>query len=172
MGEFFHLKVVFLENSAKFLASFSIVMKKLTTFLLTFVFAALAHAAPPIKIEVTANDQMRFSTKKIEGKVGVPMEITIKHIGKIPKASMSHNMVILKPGAMPPMISMKCAQAKDNNYIATDAESKAAIIAYSPQLGPGESHVIKFTPKEAGNYKYFCSFPGHFSEMQGVIVVK
>jgi azurin len=147
-------------------------MKKLTTFLLTFVFAALAHAAPPIKIEVTANDQMRFSTKKIEGKVGVPMEITIKHIGKIPKASMSHNMVILKPGAMPPMISMKCAQAKDNNYIATDAESKAAIVAYSPQLGPGESHVIKFTPKEAGNYKYFCSFPGHFSEMQGVIVVK
>ena len=147
-------------------------MKKLTTILFTLAFAVVAHAAPPIKVEVTANDQMRYSTKKIEGKVGVPMEITIKHIGKIPKASMSHNMVILKPGSVPAMVSMKCTQAKDNNYIATDAESKAAIVAYSPQLGPGESHVIKFTPKEAGDYPYLCSFPGHFSEMQGVIVVK
>ena len=129
-------------------------------------------ATPPIKIEITANDQMRYSTRKIEGKVGVPMEITLKHIGKIPKASMSHNMVILKPDSMMAMISAKCSQAKDNNYIATDAESKAAILAYSPQLGPGETHVIKFTPTAAGNYPYLCTFPGHFSEMNGIITVK
>lgn len=147
-------------------------MKKLIIPFISFVLAAIAHAAQPIKVEVTANDQMRYSLKKIEGKVGVPMEITIKHIGKIPKASMSHNMTILKPGVHPAGISMKCSQAKDTDYIATDAESKAAIVAYSPQLGPGESHVIKFTPKEAGEYKYFCSYPGHFSEMQGVIIVK
>lgn len=134
--------------------------------------APLAAATPPIKVEITANDQMRFSTRKIEGKVGVPMEITIKHIGKIPKASMSHNLVILKPGSMMAMVSAKCVQATDNNYIATDAESKAAILAYSPQLGPGESHVIKFTPTEAGEYPYMCTYPGHFSEMQGKIIVK
>ena len=99
-------------------------MKKLTTLLLLLACAATAHAAPPIKIEVTANDQMRYSSKKIEGKVGVAMEITIKHIGKIPKASMSHNMVILKPGSMPPMISMKCAQAKDNKHGAEDARER------------------------------------------------
>lgn len=145
---------------------------KLLLLLISCLIAPLHAATPPIKIEITANDQMRFSTKKIEGKVGVPMEITLKHIGKIPKASMSHNMVILKPGSMMAMISAKCSQAKDNNYIATDAESKAAILAYSPQLGPGETYVIKFTPTEVGNYPYLCTFPGHFSEMNGVITVK
>jgi azurin len=145
------------------------------TYLLLACIALLtpSHAAtPPVKVEVTVNDQIRYSSKKLEGKVGVPMEITLKHIGKIPKASMSHNLVILKPGSMVAMISAKCGQAKDNNYIATDAESKAAILAYAPQLGPGESHVIKFTPKEAGEYPFLCTFPGHFGEMNGIISVK
>jgi azurin len=132
----------------------------------------LAASTPPIKVDITASDQMRYSIRKIEGKVGVPMEITIKHIGKIPKASMSHNIVILKPGSMIAMISAKCAQAKDNHYIATDAETKAAIIAHSPQLGPGESHTVKFTPAAAGDYPFFCSYPGHFSEMKGIISVQ
>ncbi len=142
--------------------------------LLAFValLAPLHAAAPPIKVEVTVSDQIRFSTKKLEGKVGVPMEITLKHTGKIPKASMSHNLAILKPGSMVAMISAKCGQAKDNNYIATDAETKAAILAFAPQLGPGETHVIKFTPKEAGEYPFLCTFPGHFGEMNGIIAVK
>ena len=145
------------------------------TYLLLACIALLtpSHAAtPPVKVEVTVNDQIRYSSKKLEGKVGVPMEITLKHIGKIPKASMSHNLVILKPGSMVAMISAKCGQAKDNNYIATDAETKAAILAFAPQLGPGESHVIKFTPKEAGEYPFLCTFPGHFGEMNGIISVK
>lgn len=145
---------------------------KLLFIALATLITPLTAATPPIKVEITANDQMRYSTRKIEGKVGVPMEITLKHIGKIPKASMSHNLVILKPGSMKAMISAKCSQAKDNNYIATDAESKAAILAYSPQLGPGESHVVKFTPTEAGDYPYMCTYPGHFSEMHGIITVK
>jgi len=145
---------------------------KIILLIIAAMLAPLTAATPPIKVEITANDQMRYSTKKIEGKVGVPMEITLKHIGKIPKASMSHNLVILKPGSMMAMISAKCIQAKDNNYIATDADSKAAILAYSPQLGPGESHVVKFTPTEVGNYPYLCTFPGHFSEMNGTITVK
>lgn len=145
---------------------------KIILFLAIALITPITAATPPIKVEITANDQMRFSTRKIEGKVGVPMEITIKHIGKIPKATMSHNLVILKPGSMMAMISAKCGQAKDNNYIATDAESKAAILAYSPQLGPGETHTVKFTPTEAGDYPYMCTYPGHFSEMYGIISVK
>lgn len=147
-------------------------MKSLLLVVLAVTLAPLHAAPPPVKAEVTVNDQIRYSTKKLEGKVGVPMEITLKHTGKIPKASMSHNLVILKPGSMVAMISAKCGQAKDNNYIATDAETKAAILAYAPQLGPGETHVIKFTPKEAGEYPYLCTFPGHFGEMNGIISVK
>ena len=147
-------------------------MKTILLTILASLLAPLQAAPPPIKVEVTVNDQIRFSTKKLEGKVGVPMEITLKHTGKIPKASMSHNLVILQPGSMVALISGKCSQAKDNNYIATDAETKAAIVAFAPQLGPGESHVIKFTPKAAGDYPFLCTYPGHFGEMNGILTVK
>lgn len=124
------------------------------------------------KVEMTVCDQIRFSTKKIEAKVGVPLEITLRHTGKIPKASMSHNMVILKPGSMVAMISARCVGAKDKNYVADDAETKSAVLAASPQLGPGETYVLRFTPTQAGEYPFLCTFPGHFGEMNGVIVVK
>ena len=147
-------------------------MKTSLLMALAATLAPLHAAPPPLKVEVTVNDQIRFSTKKLEGKIGVPMEITVKHTGKIPKASMSHNLVILQPGSMVAAVSAKCSQAKENNYIATDAETKSAIVAFAPQLGPGESHVIKFTPKAAGDYPFLCTFPGHFGEMNGVISVK
>lgn len=131
----------------------------------------MAMAAPQ-KVEMTVSDQIRFSTKKIEAKVGVPLEITLRHTGKIPKASMSHNMVILKPGSMVAMISARCVGAKDKNYVADDAETKSAVLAASPQLGPGETYVLRFTPTQAGEYPFLCTFPGHFGEMNGVIVVK
>lgn len=132
----------------------------------------VAVMAAPQKVEMTVSDQIRFSTKKIEAKVGVPLEITLRHTGKIPKASMSHNMVILKPGSMVAMISARCVGAKDKNYVADDAETKSAVLAASPQLGPGESYVLRFTPTEAGEYPFLCTYPGHFGEMNGVIVVK
>lgn len=132
----------------------------------------VAVMAAPQKVEMTVSDQIRFSTKKIEAKVGVPLEITLRHTGKIPKASMSHNMVILKPGSMVAMISARCVGAKDKNYVADDAETKSAVLAASPQLGPGETYVLRFTPTQAGEYPFLCTFPGHFGEMNGVIVVK
>ena len=147
-------------------------MKLLLSFASLCLMVPLYAAAPPIKVEVTVNDQIRYSTKRLEGKAGVPMAITLKHTGKIPKASMSHNMVILKPGSMVASISAKCGLAKDTNYIASDAETRSAILAFAPQLGPGDSHVIKFTPKEPGDYPFLCTFPGHFGEMSGIITVK
>jgi azurin len=147
-------------------------MKLLLSFASLCLMVPLYAAAPTIKVEVTVNDQIRYSTKRLEGKAGVPMAITLKHTGKIPKASMSHNMVILKPGSMVASISAKCGLAKDTNYIASDAETRSAILAFAPQLGPGDSHVIKFTPKEPGDYPFLCTFPGHFGEMSGIITVK
>jgi azurin len=139
--------------------------------ILLYLLPVVACAAPQ-KVEVTVNDQIRYSAKTIDAKVGVPIEITLRHTGKIPKANMSHNMVILKPGSMVAMISARCVGAKDKNYVADDAETKAAVVVASPQLGPGESYVLRFTPTQAGEYPFLCTYPGHFGEMNGVIVVK
>lgn len=147
-------------------------MKTLLYALVAIALSPLLYAAAPVKVDLTVSDQIRYSTKKIEAKKGTTLQITIKHTGKIPKTSMAHNIVVLKPGSSIPMVAAKCNQAKDKDYIADDADTKAAIVVHSRLLGPGESHTIQFTPSEAGEYPFFCTFPGHFGEMSGVIVVK
>ena len=49
---------------------------------------------------------------------------------------------------------------------------KSDIIAHTKLLGPGEEETIEFTAPGAGQYQYFCSFPGHFALMKGVMTVK
>ncbi len=144
----------------------------LSAALFALPFTGFVSAAEPVKVEITGNDQMQFSTKALEGKVGETMEITFKHIGKLPKEAMGHNLVILKPGTVAPTIAMKCMAAKAADYVADDAEVKAAVIVHSKLLGPGESDTIKFTPTEAGVYPFICTFPGHFGVMNGTITVK
>ena len=144
----------------------------LSAALFALPFTGFVSAADPVKVEVTGNDQMQFSTKVLEGKVGETMEITFKHIGKLPKEAMGHNLVILKAGTVAPTIAMKCMTAKATDYVSEDAEVKAAVIAHTKVLGPGESETIKFTPTEAGVYPFICTFLGHFGVMNGTITVK
>ncbi len=132
---------------------------------------ALAQGQEVSKIEVTANDQMKFSLKRIEAQVGKTLEITVRNIGKLPKASMAHNFVILKPGSPLLIIAAKCHKAKEQNYMATDAETRAAVVASGKLLGPGESCVVRFTPQTSGDYPFLCTFPGHCTEMNGIIHV-
>jgi azurin len=80
--------------------------------------------------------------------------------------------VILKPGTDLAAFAVKCAPAKETDYIPADAESKALIIAHTKMLGGGESDTITFTAPAAGSYPYLCTFPGHFAVMQGVMTVK
>ncbi|NJM38645.1 MAG: Azurin [Akkermansiaceae bacterium] len=148
-------------------------MKKHTLFLFSsFVLTPMLYAADPVKVEVTCNDQMQFSTKTLEATAGQPIAITVKNIGKLPVEAMGHNMVILKPGSEITAFAMKAMTAKDSAYIPADPEIAKMVVAHSKLLGPGEMDTITFTPTEAGTYPYLCSFPGHFGVMQGLLTVK
>jgi azurin len=146
-------------------------IRSIISILVVVFCAACAQGQAATKIEVTANDQMKFSVKRIEAQVGKTLEITIRNIGKLPKASMAHNFVILKPGSSLLTIAAKCHKAKEQNYIAPDAETRAAIVTSGKLLGPGESCIVRFTPQTSGDYPFLCTFPGHCTEMNGIIHV-
>jgi len=38
-------------------------------------------------------------------------------------------------------------------------------------VGGGESDTIEFEAPPEGEYDYICSFPGHYQQMQGKLVV-
>lgn len=134
---------------------------------------ALPAFAEEKKIELTGSDQMQYSTKTLEVTAGDTVVLTLKHIGKLPKAAMGHNFVLLKADSKIADFSMKAMKAVATEYIPDDEDSKKAIIAHTKLVGGGESDTITFTaPAEAGAYPYLCSFPGHFALMQGVLTVK
>ncbi|GAA5130388.1 azurin [Luteolibacter yonseiensis] len=144
---------------------------------LILAFAATCIALPALaeekKLELTGNDQMQFSTKALEVTAGDTVVLTFKHIGKLPKAAMGHNFVLLKAGTAIPAFATKAMKATTTDYVPEDEESKKQVIAHTKLLGGGETETLTFTaPAEAGAYPFVCTFPGHFALMSGVLTVK
>jgi azurin len=133
---------------------------------------ALAAAAAPRAIEITAGDNMKFSLASIEAKPGEVLKITLKNIGTMPKEAMGHNFVILKKGTDVNAFATAATTAKATEYIPESL--KGQVLAHTPLLGPRKSAEITFTvPAETGDYPFICSFPAHFMVgMKGVISVK
>ena len=124
------------------------------------------------EVVIEANDQMQFNNKALEVKAGETVKLTLKHVGKLPKMAMGHNIVVLKKGTNLAAWAGKAAGAAANGYIPTDKAEQEAILAQTKLIGGGESDSVTFSIKEAGEYQFLCSFPGHFAIMQGKITVK
>lgn len=131
-----------------------------------------ATAEDAAKLEITGNDQMQYDKKEMTVTEGQTVTLTLKHIGKLPKAAMGHNIVILKTGTEIAPFAMKAAPAAATDYIPQDGESKKLMIAHTKMVGGGESDSVTFTAPAAGEYPYLCTFPGHFGLMTGKLIVK
>lgn len=119
---------------------------------------------------ITGNDQMQFNTNELRAQAGKPITLTLKHIGKIPKEAMGHNIVILREGINEAAFAVKAAAAQETDYI--PVSEKASIIAHTKLLGGGEQDTIEFTIDKKGTYNFLCSFPGHYAIMKGVLIVE
>lgn len=130
-----------------------------------------ARAQATARIEISSNDQMKFSTKVFETTVGQKVTLVFKNVGSIPLEKMAHNLVILKPDTNVVTFASKCGNAK-SGYLPEDPEMKKRILVTTKRLGGGENDTVYFIPKEAGKYPFLCTTPGHFAQMQGVMTVK
>lgn len=127
-------------------------------------------AAASNVLVITGNDQMQFSTTELRAEAGKPITLTLKHIGKIPKEAMGHNIVILKEGTNEADFAVKAAAAQATDYI--PSSEKTSIIAHTKLLGGGEQDTIEFTIDKKGTYSFLCSFPGHYAIMKGALIVE
>lgn len=122
-------------------------------------------------IEIAGTDRMQFDVTEINAVPGETIRIVFTTISKLPKAAMSHNVVILDSDTDVEAFANASAMARDNDYIAPEFEDQ--VIAATPLAGGGETVEVTFTvPDDAGEYEYICSFPGHFyGGMKGVLKV-
>jgi azurin len=131
---------------------------------------ALVAAAAPRTIEITANDQMKYSLTTIEAKSGESLKVVLTNAGTLPKEAMGHNWVLLKAGTDIAAFATASIMAKDTDYIA--ASQKDKVIASIGVLGPKKSGETTFTAPAPGEYNFICSFPGHYMLMKGTLTVK
>ncbi|WP_257658938.1 azurin [Parapedobacter lycopersici] len=122
------------------------------------------------EIVLEGSDLMRFDKTLFKVKAGEPVKLTFKNVGKLPKESMGHNVVVLQPGTDLPAFAGEAIKAADAEYIPLTFAS--SIVAHTKLLGPGETDAIEFTLESNGVFPFICSFPGHYGIMQGKIVAE
>ena len=122
-----------------------------------------------VEVSIEGNDQMRYNKDEIKVKAGQTVRLTLKHVGEMEKSVMGHNWVLLKQGTVINEFGQKAVQAKDNDYI---PEGTDAVITHTKMIGGGEEVTIEFEAPAAGEYDFICSFPGHYSVMNGKFIVE
>lgn len=132
--------------------------------------APTAVTAEENVLVIEGNDQMQFNVNELKAVAGKPIKLTLKHVGKIPKEAMGHNLVILQEGTDQAAFALKANDAKATDYI--PESEKASIIAHTKLIGGGEEDTIEFTIDKKGSYPFICSFPGHVAMMKGVLIVE
>lgn len=119
-------------------------------------------------VRMTGDDTMKYNGTRIEV-TGTKVKLELKHIGKMPKVAMGHNLVVLTAGSDITAFAQSAAAAVASDYI---PEDKSKIIANTKLLGGGESATIEFELPGPGEYPFLCTFPGHSGLMKGVLVAK
>ncbi|MEM1322779.1 MAG: azurin [Bacteroidota bacterium] len=120
------------------------------------------------KLVISGNDGMRFDKEELRVKAGAKVQLTLKHTGQMAKATMGHNVVILKQGTNVNDFATKALRAANQGYV-PDGD---AVIAHTEMIGGGESSTITFDAPAKGSYDYICTFPGHYSLMKGKLIVE
>jgi len=137
--------------------------------------AAAAPAAPAANLpvlEVTikpdAANPLAYDTKTISAKAGQKIKLTFNNTH--PTVPQPHNIVVGKLGTKEKAsaIATSGMTLADKGFIPDSPD----ILVHTKLLQGGQSETIEFTVGAAGEYPFFCTFPGHFLMMNGVITAQ
>lgn len=121
-----------------------------------------------ITIEPVGN-KMEFAQTEFTVEAGTEVTITFENTATSP--AMQHNVVVLTSDddEVVQRVGTAGMQAgAENQYVPEDE----AVLAYTDMAKPGETVSVTFeAPSEPGTYTYVCTFPGHWTTMQGTMTV-
>jgi uncharacterized cupredoxin-like copper-binding protein len=113
-------------------------------------------------ITLTAAD-IEYGTEQIEVTAGVPVVLTLENEG-----ALDHDFSIVDIPLSGEVSGMEDEEMDDHEMTMDEEELDLHLSAHA-----GESATITFTPSEPGEYRYFCTVPGHEeSGMVGTLVVE
>jgi len=117
-----------------------------------------------------ANENMRFDKELFKVHTEKKITLIFENTSISSNISMSHNVVILKPGIDLADFADAARNAQNEQYVPSSVIS--LIIAHTKLVAGGQSDQVEFTISRPGVYPFICSFPGHWGTMQGKVVAE
>ena len=111
-------------------------------------------------------NELKFATTEISAKAGTTLKIIFENTSTL----MPHSVVVLKSHDHIETVGMAALTAAEHDYIPPDHKDK--ILAYTAMAAPGETVEVTFTVPPPGEYPYICTFPGHYTLMQGTLIAE
>jgi azurin len=131
--------------------------------------ASGAFAADKLcKVDISSTDQMTFDKKEIVIAADcTEVEVTLKHVGKLPAQAMGHNWVLTRTADLTATATDGMTAGFANDHV---KKGDTRVLAHTKIVGGGQSTSVKFPTsvlKKGEAYSFFCSFPGHYVMMKG-----
>ena len=108
--------------------------------------------------------QLQYNMKEFSVKAGTKVKLTFHNPDLIP-----HNLLICQPGSKAEIGAQAIQMGPDAVKLAPKNDK---ILFGTKMIDGGTSETLEFTaPNSPGNYDYVCTFPGHWTVMNGVMKV-
>jgi len=128
---------------------------------------ASGEAVTAVTIQPVGN-QMKYEQTEFTVPAGEEITLTFENTATSP--AMQHNVVILTSNddEVVKRVGQAGMNAPDAGYVPDDD----AVLAATDMSQPGETVSVTFTaPSDPGTYRYICTYPGHYTVMQGTMTV-
>lgn len=131
---------------------------------------AIDANAPVVELKLKALGNtmadMAYDQAELKVKAGSTIKLTLINTSK--DSSMQHNFVLIDKDAMQIVGDAGLKAGVDNQFVPSIDEVYIA----TKLTMPGETTTITFAAPPAGEYKFICTYPGHYSKMNGKFVVE
>jgi azurin len=142
----------------------------------TRVRGALLDLSVSVFVVKTVREQMRYDVTRLVVEAGKPFEIIFENDDMMP-----HNLVVMQPGAreevgaLTDKMQPTQLDSQGRPFIPSGRAVRtvaAKILDGTKLIEPGQKATLKLTaPTKTGNYEYVCTFPEHWKNMFGQLVV-
>ena len=110
--------------------------------------------------------KMEYDKKSLSVPAGCTVKLNIKSTS--PDASMPHNWVLVHKGTMEKVATEGLQAGRDRAFVPDSPD----VLVHSKLLGPNEEETLTFPAPPPGTYEFVCTYPGHWSIMNGTFTVE
>lgn len=126
--------------------------------------------APVVELTILAQgkdmSEMSYDMKSIKVAAGSTVKLIVKSTSL--DASMPHNWVLVHEGTMKAVGTAGMQAGRDRDFVPDSPD----VLIKSKLLGPNESDTLIFPAPPVGKYEFVCTYPGHWSIMNGTFTVE